>query len=69
MGITPDLNPLLDHLRDVVIPEGITGDAALGVLRTLLMLRGVVDHLAATATGALDRLGWPPPRGGRYGNC
>ncbi len=57
MGIAPNLQPLLDHLRDVAIPEGITGDAALGVLQTLLTVRGVVDHLAATATEVLDRCG------------
>ncbi|MEN4449004.1 DUF222 domain-containing protein [Mycobacterium sp. SM3041] len=57
MGIAPDLKALLDHLRGVVISEDITGDAALGVLRTLLTLRGVVDHLAAMLTGVLDRRG------------
>ncbi|MFL0242550.1 DUF222 domain-containing protein [Mycobacterium sp. SMC-18] len=57
MGIAPDLKALLDHLRGVVISEDITGDAALGVLRTLLTLRGVIDHLAAMLTGVLDRRG------------
>ena len=57
MGIAPDLKALLDHLRGVVISEDITGDAVLGVLRTLLTLRGVVDHLAAMLTGVLDRCG------------
>ncbi|MDX1876266.1 DUF222 domain-containing protein [Mycolicibacterium sp. 141076] len=57
MGIAPDLKALLDHLRGVVISEDITGDAALGVLRTLLTLRGVIDHLAAMLTGVLDRCG------------
>jgi len=53
MGIAPDLNALLDHLRGVVISEDITGDAALGVLRTLLTLRGVADHLAENDAHAL----------------
>ncbi|WP_418004356.1 DUF222 domain-containing protein [Mycobacterium sp. PDNC021] len=57
MGIAPDLNPLLDQLREVVVPEDMAGDDAFNAMRILLMLRGVVDHLAATVSGKLDRLG------------
>ena len=57
MGIAPDLNPLLDHLRGVAIPENMSGEDAVNVTRLLLLIRGVVDHLAATVTGVLDRLG------------
>ena len=47
------LPDLLDEVRDLVIPE----DEALDALRLLLTLRGVVDHLAATTVGVVDRLG------------
>ncbi|WP_409430316.1 DUF222 domain-containing protein [Mycobacterium sp. SMC-16] len=57
MGIAPDLNPLLDHLRGVVVPENMSGEDAVNLVRVLLLIRGVVDHLAATVTGVLDRLG------------
>ena len=57
MGIAPDLNPLLDQLRAVVIPENLAGDDAVTVMRVLLLARGVVDHLAATVTGVLNRCG------------
>ncbi|WP_285029888.1 HNH endonuclease signature motif containing protein [Mycolicibacterium sp. lyk4-40-TYG-92] len=57
MGIAPDLQSLLDQLRDVVIPENLAGDDAVNVMRVLLLARGVVDHLAATVTGVLDRCG------------
>ena len=57
MGIAPDLNPLLDQLRDVVIPENLAGDDAVTVMRALLLARGVVDHLAATVAGVLNRCG------------
>ncbi|TXH28494.1 MAG: DUF222 domain-containing protein, partial [Mycobacterium sp.] len=55
MGIAPDLNPLLDQLHDVVIPENLAGDDAVTAMRALLLARGVVDHLAATVTGVLNR--------------
>ncbi len=48
---------LLDRARELLIPHDITGIDAHDALRVLLALRGVVDHLAATMTGALDRLG------------
>jgi hypothetical protein len=48
---------LLDRARELLIPDDITGADARDALRVLLALRGVVDHLAATMTGALDRLG------------
>ena len=57
MGIAPDLQLLLDHLRDVVVPDEIAGDDALEVARCLFRLRNVVDHLAATLIGVLDRCG------------
>ncbi|BBZ57997.1 hypothetical protein [Mycolicibacterium phocaicum] len=57
MGIAPDLNPLLDQLRDVVIPENLAGDDAVTAMRALLLARGVVDHLAATMTGVLNSCG------------
>ncbi|TLH60371.1 DUF222 domain-containing protein [Mycolicibacterium phocaicum] len=57
MGIAPDLNPLLDHLRGVAIPENMSGEDAVNVTRLLLLIRGVVDHLAATMTAVLDRCG------------
>ncbi|MBN9633728.1 MAG: DUF222 domain-containing protein [Actinobacteria bacterium] len=57
MGVTPDLNTLLDRLRDLVVRDDMAGDDALESMRVLLMLRGVVDHLAATMSGVLDRLG------------
>ncbi|MCX8562963.1 DUF222 domain-containing protein [Mycolicibacterium mucogenicum] len=51
MGIAPDLHPLLDHLRDVVVPDEMAGDDALEVARCLFRLRNVIDHLAATLAG------------------
>lgn len=57
MGIAPDLNLLLDHLRGVVIPEGMAGDEALAIARQAITLRNVVDHLAAVLAGLLDRCG------------
>ena len=57
MGIAPDLNPLLDHLRGVAIPEDIAGDDALEVARGLMRLRNVIDHLTARTVGVLDRCG------------
>ncbi|WP_285032800.1 HNH endonuclease signature motif containing protein [Mycolicibacterium sp. lyk4-40-TYG-92] len=57
MGIASDLHPLLDHLRDVVLPDEMAGDDALEVARCLLRMRNVVDHLAATLAGVLDRCG------------
>ncbi|TXH21954.1 MAG: DUF222 domain-containing protein, partial [Mycobacterium sp.] len=57
MGIAPDLNPLLDQLRAVVVPENMSGEDAVNVTRLLLLIRGVVDHLAATMTGVLNRCG------------
>ncbi|MCX8559369.1 DUF222 domain-containing protein [Mycolicibacterium mucogenicum] len=57
MGIASDLHPLLDHLRDVVLPDEMAGDDPLEVARCLLRMRNVVDHLAATLAGVLDRCG------------
>ncbi|GAA2428648.1 HNH endonuclease [Mycolicibacterium llatzerense] len=48
---------LLDRARELLIQNDITETDAHDALRVLLALRGVVDHLAATMTGALDRLG------------
>ena len=47
------LPDLLDEVRDLTIDD----DEALDALRLLLKLRGVVDHLAATTVGVVDRLG------------
>jgi len=57
MGIASNLNPLLDHLRSVQVPDDITRNDALETLRGFVVLRNLIDHLAATVTGALDRLG------------
>jgi hypothetical protein len=57
MGIAPDLQPLLDHLRDVVVPDDMAGDDALEAARCLVRLRNVVDHLVAMLAGVLDRCG------------
>ncbi len=57
MGIAPDLTASLDALRGVHLPDDLAGDEALAAMRVLLLLRNVIDHLAATVAGALDRLG------------
>jgi hypothetical protein len=57
MGIAPNLTPLLDQLRDVVVPDDMARDEALETARVVLVLRNLIDHLAATVTGVLDRLG------------
>jgi hypothetical protein len=57
MGIAPNLSPLLDQLRDVVVPDDMARDEALETAPVVLVLRNLIDHLAATVTGVLDRLG------------
>ena len=57
MSITTDLNTLRDHICDVTAPDDMAGDEAVAVLRCLWVVRNVVDHLAATVTGVLDRRG------------
>ena len=57
MSITTDLNPLLGQLRDVVVPDNLSGDEAVAVMQCLFTVRNVVDHLAAVVTGVLDRCG------------
>ena len=57
MGIAPDLNPLLDQLRDVVVPDKMTGDDAVQALRCALKLKHVAEHLAAILAGVLNRCG------------
>ena len=57
MGITPDLTSCLDTLRGVHLPDGLAGDDALAAMRVLVVLRNVVDHLAATVAGVLDGCG------------
>ncbi|MUL92995.1 HNH endonuclease signature motif containing protein [Mycolicibacterium sp. CBMA 230] len=57
MSITPELSTLRDRACALRVPGDITGDDALTAMRALLMLRNVVDYLAATAAGALDALG------------
>ncbi|MUL80171.1 HNH endonuclease signature motif containing protein [Mycolicibacterium sp. CBMA 226] len=63
MGIAPDLQPLLDHLRDVVVPDEMAGDEAVEAVKCALKLRHVVDHLAAMLAGVLDRLGMAAAQG------
>ena len=57
MGIAPDLTTSLDTLRGVQVPDEMCRDDAVAVMRVLLLIRGVVDYLAATVTGVLDRRG------------
>ncbi|MHA7662550.1 HNH endonuclease [Mycolicibacterium sp. HS_4_1] len=57
MGIAVDLATSLDIARGLGVPDDITGDDALESMRVLVTLRGVIDHLAATVTGVLDRCG------------
>ncbi|MUL63276.1 HNH endonuclease [Mycobacterium sp. CBMA 234] len=57
MGIVRDLSIGLDIIRAVVVPDDMVGNDALEAMRVLLVLRNVIDHLAATVTGALDRCG------------
>ncbi|MHA7662830.1 HNH endonuclease [Mycolicibacterium sp. HS_4_1] len=57
MGIAPDLATSLDTLRGVRVPDDLAGDDALAAMRGLLALRNLVDHLAATVVGVLDRRG------------
>ena len=53
MSDTTELPALIDEVCALVIGD----DDALDVLGSLVRLRNVVDHLAATVTGMLDRLG------------
>ncbi|MFL0290525.1 DUF222 domain-containing protein [Mycobacterium sp. SMC-18] len=57
MGITPDLNALLERLRDVDVPDDVSRDDAVAALACVMKLRNVADHLAAMLTGVLDRCG------------
>ncbi|MGX9672175.1 DUF222 domain-containing protein [Mycobacterium sp. HM-7] len=41
----------------MVVPEDIAGEDAVNVMRVLQLIRGVIDHLAATVAGVLDRSG------------
>ncbi|WP_053855624.1 HNH endonuclease [Mycolicibacterium mucogenicum] len=57
MGITPDLNALLERLRDVAVTDDMSRDDAVAAMTCVMKLRNVIDHLAAMLTGALDRRG------------
>ncbi|WP_051634536.1 DUF222 domain-containing protein [Mycobacterium sp. UNC410CL29Cvi84] len=57
MGIAPDFNPLLDHLRGVQVPDDMSGDGAVEAITCVMRIRHVADHLAAMLTGVLDRCG------------
>ncbi len=55
MGIAEDLTTSLDIARGLGVPDDVTGDDALESMRVLVTLRNLIDHLAATVTGVLDR--------------
>ncbi|BCI80691.1 DUF222 domain-containing protein [Mycobacterium sp. SMC-18] len=57
MGITPDLNALLERLRDVAVPDDMSRDDAVAAMTCVMKLRNMADHLAAMLTGVLDRCG------------
>jgi len=57
MDAPPDPRAVLDHARDVRIPDTLVGDQGVDTLRALLTLGNLIDHLAACAVGALDRGG------------
>jgi len=57
MGIAPDLNALLDHLRGVQVPDDMPAGDAVAAMTCVLRLRNMADHLAAMLTGVLDRCG------------
>jgi hypothetical protein len=63
MAITPDLTTTLEGVHALHIPENLDADEALDVLRALLTVRNIVDHLAARVTGVLDGLGVPAAQG------
>ena len=57
MGITPDLNALLDHLRGVDVPDDMSREDAVAAMTCVMKLRNMADHVAAMLTGVLDRCG------------
>ncbi|BCI81896.1 HNH endonuclease [Mycolicibacterium sp. TY66] len=57
MGIAPDLNALLDHLRGVDVPDDMPAGDAVAAMTYVVKLRNVIDHVAAMLTGVLDRCG------------
>ncbi|WP_418002102.1 DUF222 domain-containing protein [Mycobacterium sp. PDNC021] len=57
MSTSTELDTIVDGVCALRIPDDVTGDDALGVMRALVVLRNVVDHLAAMVAGALDRCG------------
>ncbi|MDX1880447.1 DUF222 domain-containing protein [Mycolicibacterium sp. 141076] len=57
MGIAPDFNALLDHLRGVAVTDDMSRDDAVAAMTCVMKLRNVIDHVAAMLTGVLDRRG------------
>ncbi|MDX1877031.1 DUF222 domain-containing protein [Mycolicibacterium sp. 141076] len=57
MGIAPDLNALLGHLRGVQVSDDMSRDDAVAAMTCVMKLRNVADHVAAMLTGVLDRCG------------
>ena len=57
MATTTDLHTLLDEARVVTVDGDITADDALDAMRSLVTLRNLADHLAASMTGVLEQRG------------
>ena len=57
MSTSTELDTIVDGVCALRIPDNINGDDALDVMRALVVLRNVVDHLAAMVAATLGRLG------------
>ncbi|MDX1876747.1 DUF222 domain-containing protein [Mycolicibacterium sp. 141076] len=57
MGIAPDFNALLDHLRGVAVADDMPAGDAVAAMTCVMKMRNAADHLAARLTGVLDRCG------------
>ena len=57
MSTSTELDTIVDGVCALRIPDDVNGDDALDVMRALVVLRNVVEHLAAMVATALGRLG------------
>ena len=57
MSTSTELDTIVDGVCALRIPDDVNRDDALDVMRALVVLRNVVDHLAAMVATALGRLG------------
>ncbi|MEE3850968.1 DUF222 domain-containing protein [Gordonia sp. LSe1-13] len=57
MGASGDLTTITDSVRELRFADDISGRGAFDAMTTLVTLRNLIEHHAATVVGHLDRLG------------